>query len=231
MISEIPFFNPVQDIAPSADFTVQGLKVPRQPHRYSGRTAMLANENVHEPKPPEDHDSPLAFSMEGYEGQPPAPFISRYWWPGWNSVQALNKFQQEVGGPLRGGDPGKRLIEPEKTDHAFFFNNVPEAFKPGDTVWLLSPLYQIFGSEELSILSPGIAERTSYSYLAMNPGDALRINARNNDLVAVLVRDAKYEFKVKVDPTVPVGIAGFSSGSALSQMSDLVLLSRIIKAP
>ena len=163
MISAIPFFSPVQDIAPSADFTVQGLKIPRQPHRYSGRTAMLANENVHEPKPPEDHDSPLAFSMEGYEGQPPAPFISRFWWPGWNSVQALNKFQQEVGGPLRGGDPGKRLIEPGRTDHASFFNDVPEAFTPGDNEWLLVPLYQIFGSEELSILSPGIAERTSSS--------------------------------------------------------------------
>jgi len=231
MISEIPFFNPVQDIAPSADFTVQGLNVPRQPHRYSGRTAMLANENVHEPKPPEDHDSPLAFSMEGYEGQPPAPFISRYWWPGWNSVQALNKFQQEVGGPLRGGDPGKRLIEPGRTGHASFFNDVPEAFTPGDNELLLAPLYQIFGSEELSILSPGIAERISYSYLAMNPGDALRINARNNDLVAVLVRDAKYVFKVKMDPTVPAGIGGFSSGLALLQGSESVVLSRIIKAP
>jgi NADH-quinone oxidoreductase subunit G len=227
----IPFFGPVQDIAPSADFTIQGLKIPRQPHRYSGRTAMLANKNVHEPKPPEDRDSPLAFSMEGYEGQPPAPFISRFWWPGWNSVQALNKFQQEVGGPLRGGDPGKRLIEPGRTDHASFFNDVPEAFTPRDNEWLLAPLHQIFGSEELSILSPGIAERISYSYLAMNPGDAIRIEVQNDDLVAVLVRDTKYVFKVKVDPTVPVGIAGFSSGPALSQGSDSALLSRIIKAP
>ena len=50
--------------------------------------------------------------MEGYQGQPPAPLIPRFWAPGWNSVQALNKFQEEVGGPLRGGDPGRRLIEP-----------------------------------------------------------------------------------------------------------------------
>jgi NADH-quinone oxidoreductase subunit G len=108
---------------------------------------------------------------------------------------------------------------------------MPEAFTPGDNEWLLAPLHQIFGSEELSILSPGIAELKSHSFLAMNPGDALRINAQNDDLVAVLVRDAKYVFKVKVDPTIPVGIAGFSSGSALSQGSDSVLLSRIIKAP
>ena len=36
-------------------------KVAREPNRYSGRTAMLANISVHEPKPPEDPDSALRF--------------------------------------------------------------------------------------------------------------------------------------------------------------------------
>ena len=48
------------------------------------------------------------------QGQPPPALIPRFWAPGWNSVQALNKFQDEVGGPLRGGDPGRRLIEPAR---------------------------------------------------------------------------------------------------------------------
>ncbi len=47
LINEIaetfPVFAPIKDIAPSADFRISGQKVPRQPHRYSGRTAMLAN--------------------------------------------------------------------------------------------------------------------------------------------------------------------------------------------
>ena len=33
--------------------------------------------------------------------------MSRLWAPGWNSVQAITKFQEEIGGPLRGGDPGR----------------------------------------------------------------------------------------------------------------------------
>ncbi len=78
---------------------------------------MLADVSVHEPKPPADPDTPLAFSMEGYQDQPPAPLISRYWSPGWNSVQALNKFQQEVGGPLKSGDPGKTF---DRTGHPPF---------------------------------------------------------------------------------------------------------------
>ena len=112
MVSSLPVFTPVLDIATTADFRISGQKIPRQAHRYSGRTSMLADISVQEPKPTEDADSPLAFSMEGYEGQPPAPLIPRYWSPGWNSGQALNKYQEEIGGELKDGDTGIRLIEP-----------------------------------------------------------------------------------------------------------------------
>ncbi len=157
MTAALPVFKPIQDIAPNADFRISGQKVPRQPHRYSGRTAMLANISVHEPKPDEDSDTPLSFSMEGYEGLPPAPLIPRYWSPGWNSVQALNKFQQEVGGPLKSDDPGKRLIEPKQDARPKYFSNIPPPanLKPGDASL---PAYSIFGSEELSSYAPAVAE-------------------------------------------------------------------------
>jgi NADH-quinone oxidoreductase subunit G len=120
---------------------------------------MLANISVHEPKPAEDLDTPLSFSMEGYEGQPPAPLTSRYWSPGWNSVSALNKFQQEVGGPLKGGDPGKRLIEPTKDAKPSYYPNVPLKPMPGQEQ--APPQYDIFTSEELSAQSPAIIERAN----------------------------------------------------------------------
>jgi NADH-quinone oxidoreductase subunit G len=157
MTSTLPMFGPIKDIAPDASFRINNMKFPRQPHRYSGRTAMLANINLHEPKPPEDMESPLSFSMEGHEGQPPSPLISSYWSPGWNSVQALNKFQQEVGGPLAGGDPGKRLLEPKPDAKPIYFTNIPapSGLKPDDASL---PTYSIFGSEELSSYSPAVIE-------------------------------------------------------------------------
>ena len=82
---------------------------------------MHANVSVQEPEQPDDPDTPLAFSMEGYPGNPPPSLIPRFWAPGWNSVQALNKFQDEVGGPLRGGDPGERLIEPTQGKKLAYF--------------------------------------------------------------------------------------------------------------
>ncbi len=205
----IPVFKPILDIAPPADFRISGQKVPRQPHRYSGRTAMLANISVHEPKPPEDRGSPLSFSMEGYEGEPPAPLISRYWSPGWNSVQALNKFQQEVAGPLRGG-MGGRLIEP--AGKASYFQDIPVPFKRKDGEWLIVPLYQIFGSEELSIHSSGIAERTPRPYLALNPDDAARAGVDDGETAEISAADMKLGLPVKILPGLSRGTAGVPAG-------------------
>ncbi len=100
LIQEMPQFYGILNTAPPSDFRKEGQKIPREPYRYSGRTAMNADKNVSEPKPPEDDDSPFSFTMEGFRGEPPSSVIPFYWSPGWNSVQSINKYQIEVGGPL-----------------------------------------------------------------------------------------------------------------------------------
>ena len=57
-------FGSLDGLVPRISQFVAGLKIPRQSHRYSGRTAMIANRNVHEPKQPVDNESVMAFSME-----------------------------------------------------------------------------------------------------------------------------------------------------------------------
>ncbi|HEY8461019.1 MAG TPA: NADH-quinone oxidoreductase subunit NuoG [Blastocatellia bacterium] len=212
MAREIPDFEPILNIAPPASFRVAGEKIPRQPHRYSGRTAMTADVTVHEPKPPADPDSPLAFSMEGYEGQPPPPLITRFWSPGWNSAQAVNKFQSEVGGPLRGGDPGRRLIEPAQEAKADYFKEIPAAFQRRDDEWLVTPLYHIFGSEELSALSPGVAEMSPQPYLALNPDDAVARRVSEGEEVELILDGAVYQLRVRFRPALPRGMAGLPAG-------------------
>ncbi|XOV79595.1 MAG: NADH-quinone oxidoreductase subunit NuoG [Aestuariibacter sp.] len=73
-------------------WTAQGHKTARQSPRYSGRTALLANQTMHEPKPAQDGDSDFNFSMEGLlPGREGAmPFT---WHPGWNSNQSSHKFK------------------------------------------------------------------------------------------------------------------------------------------
>jgi NADH-quinone oxidoreductase subunit G len=219
LVTQEPLFAPVLEIAPPEDYRIVDQKVPRQPHRYSGRTSMHADLNVSEPKPPDDPDAPLAFSMEGYKGKPPPSLIPRYWSPGWNSVQALNKFQEEVGGLLIGGSPGRRLIGPSQDAAVPYFRDFPGMFIPREHEYLAIPLYHIFGSEELSSLSPPINERSPEPYLALNPtvaeqlgvgeGEAVRIDllGRSLHLPARLV-DSLPENTVGL----PVGLPGIPAG-------------------
>ncbi|BCQ70041.1 NADH-quinone oxidoreductase [Pseudomonas sp. Eqa60] len=125
-----PQLASIVDAAPSAAFRIKGLKLAREPLRYSGRTAMRANQSVHEPRTSQDPDTAFAYSMEGYSGSAePRSQVPFAWSPGWNSPQAWNKFQDEVGGHLRAGDPGTRLIETQG-DRLNWFASVPRAFSP-----------------------------------------------------------------------------------------------------
>ena len=228
LVSVLPVFAPILKIAPPANFHIVGQKIPRQAHRYSGRTAMLAQISVHEPKPAADPDSPLSFSMEGHEGQPPSSLIPRFWAPGWNSIQSLNKFQDEVGGSLHGGDPGQRLVEPAP-GRPKFFDEVPHAFARRKDDWLIVPLYHIFGSEELSVLAAGIAERAPHVYIAINDEDAVRLAVNDGDQVELNLRGNTYSVPVRSRPAVPKGVAGLPVGLRESPILDLPEWGRIAR--
>ncbi|GEO05178.1 NADH-quinone oxidoreductase subunit G [Adhaeribacter aerolatus] len=204
-------FKGLEAVAPPAGFRIAGQKIPRESHRYSGRTAMLANHNVSEPKPPEDPDAPLSFTMEGYRGQPPSSIIPFFWSPGWNSMQSVHKYQEEVGGHLRHGDPGVRLInQPGASFH--YYAEVPEDFKPLHHHLFLVPLYHIFGSEELSIISPGIAERAPDPYVAICTEDARAFQLEAGKVLEFAVNKQIFRLPVKINDDITKGTAGLPLG-------------------
>ena len=218
----LPQLAAVTRAAPSASYRMAGAKVPREPHRYSGRTSMLANISVHEPKPPDDPDSPLSFSMEGNPDQPPSALLPFFWTPGWNSIQAVNKFQAEIGGPLRQGDPGVRFIERNGTEFSFF-EQMPPAFETREDERLLVPIYHIFGSEELSRSAPAIAELSPEPYVALNPEDASSFGKE--------VELFGQRLPVKTAADLPKGLAGVPAGVTPFAGLDLPVWSRISALP
>lgn len=207
-----PTLAKITEAAPSSKFRMTNEKVPRSPHRYSGRTAMLANINVSEPKPPEDPDSALAFSMEGAPTQPPSSLTPFFWSPGWNSIQSVNKFQSEINGALRGGDPGVRLIEPPQTGSALYFSAPQRPFEARPDEWLLVPLYHVFGSEELSSQAPAVAQLAPKPYVAISAADAERLQLREGSQVEVNVGGTARKLPVVVQAGLPKGVAGIPAG-------------------
>ena len=215
LAAEDAAFEGITRAAPPASYRVAGSRVSSAPHRYSGRTAMFADRTVHEPPPPRSSDEPFTHSMEGYYGPLPAALYPFYWTPEWNSVQALNKFQEEIGGPMRGGDAGVRLLTPAQADEDRssahdYFADIPAAFRRERDKWLLVPHHRVFGSEELSALSPAVAERIGCPTVALNPEDAAALGASDGALIEVVLDDTRLTLPLETRPALPPGVAAVS---------------------
>ena len=218
-----PQLAAIGDAAPSAAFRVSGERVASAPARESGRTSEHADRSVFEPPPPPQPDAPYTGSMEGYYGVMPGALYPFYWAPSWNSVQSLNKFQQEVGGPLRGGNPGVRLIEPPDGTRSAseardgcgedsHDRDIPHPFEPREGLWLVVPQYHVFGSEELSALAPAIAERIAGPTLALHPEDAAVLGVRSQEPLELVLDGATHRALAQLHPELPRGVAALSAG-------------------
>jgi NADH-quinone oxidoreductase subunit G len=212
LVATFPELQTVKSIAPSADFREDAQKIPRETQRFSGRTSMHADKNVSEPRPPTDADSAMSYTMEGYVGVPPPALTPFYWSPGWNSVQAINKYQIEVGGALHGGNPGKRLFEPTEDSDVAYFEIMPTSLLPKADEYIVLPLYHIFGSDELSAQSPAMAERVPQAYIAMNDADALTAGIAAGAILEIKLNGKISWLPVNLNLGLPEGFAGLPKG-------------------
>ncbi|ASV38018.1 NADH-quinone oxidoreductase subunit G [Pseudomonas sp. NS1(2017)] len=204
----------IVDAAPSAAFRIKGMKLAREPLRYSGRTAMRANISVHEPRTPQDNDTAFAFSMEGYSGSAePRQQVPFAWSPGWNSPQAWNKFQDEVGGHIRAGDPGTRLIE-STGDSLNWFSAVPRPFNPAQGTWQVVPFFHLFGSEENSSKAAPVQERIPAAYVSLAKSEADRLGVNDGALLSLNVAGQTLRLPLRINDELGAGLVALPKGFA-----------------
>lgn len=204
----------IVDAAPSASFRIKGLKLAREPLRYSGRTAMRADISVHEPRTPQDKDTAFAFSMEGYSGSAePRQQVPFAWSPGWNSPQAWNKFQDEVGGHIRAGDPGTRLIE-STGDSLNWFAAVPRAFNPAPGTWQAVPFFHLFGSDENSSKAAPVQERIPAAYVALAKSEADRLGVNDGAMLSLNVAGQTLRLPLRINEELGAGLVALPAGIA-----------------
>ncbi|QMS78158.1 NADH-quinone oxidoreductase subunit NuoG [Aeromonas veronii] len=224
-----PLLATMLEAAPNAGLRIRGMRLAREPHRYSGRTSMLADQNVSEPRVAQDPDSPFNFSMEGYAGaRQPLPQVPFAWAPGWNSPSAWNKFQDEVGGKLRAGDPGRRLLEAtdpqaEGKELLGWFTTIPAPFKAAEALQVVN-YAQLFGGEELSARSPVIQARMNEPELVLNPLDAQRLALHGGNQVSFSWGGNHWQLRLRLSEQLSAGLVGLPLGvnglpTALQQAS------------
>jgi len=198
-----------QTAAPSINWRgVAGERIARAPHREAGRTAKDADRTVFEPPPPEDENSPFAFTMEGVQTEPPPALLPRYWLPGWNSVQARDRYQIEAAEP-KFQAPGVRLLEPG--GGRAYTPAPPEPPLAEGEIWVV-PRAAIFGSEELSRLAPGIAELTPSPAVVLHPEEAHARGLAEGDVTIVILDGDRYLLEAHLDDGVARGSAIVPAG-------------------
>ncbi|WP_379543896.1 NADH-quinone oxidoreductase subunit NuoG [Psychrobacter sp. R86515] len=207
----------IKGAAPDADYRITGLKIARQPRRYSGRTAMRAPISVHEPMQPKDLDTGLTFSMEGYSGkETPSSMIPFANAAGWNSPQAWNKYQDKVGGHLKNGDPGVRLFDQlarlETRQYV-----APEAMSATTTDMQqgqakLVPIYNIYASSMMASRSPIVAEQLPVAAWRIGMDDAKDWNIAAGDYLAIEIDKQQITLPVQLVGYLAEGCIGYPVG-------------------
>ncbi|HIG66618.1 MAG TPA: NADH-quinone oxidoreductase subunit NuoG [Porticoccaceae bacterium] len=205
-----PLFSGLLDVAPLNSFRDRGSKIPRQTHRYSGRTAMNSGVSVHEPQQPKDHESPLSYSMEGLNRDQPSSLMPFVWSPGWNSNQSLQKFQSEVDGPLKGGPSGVRLIS-SSLQGADISRQIDKVTLKAHQ-WHLVPMQQIHGSDELSAHTDEIAELAGRGFIAIGQKVAEKLAVTEGDGLLVKQGEIECSLEVRILSRVAKNCIGYSVG-------------------
>ena len=217
LIATHPKLAAIKGAAPEADYRITGLKIARQPRRYSGRTAMRAPISVHEPMQPKDLDTGLTFSMEGYSGkETPSSMIPFANAAGWNSPQAWNKYQDKVGGHLKNGDPGVRLFDQlERLATRQYV--APEAMSSNTTDLQqgqakLVPIHNIYASSMMASRSPIVAEQLPVATWRIGIDDAKDWNIAAGDYLAIEIDKQQITLPVQLVGYLAEGCIGYPVG-------------------
>lgn len=197
----------VADAAPDADSMMADGQVTRAPRPYSGRTADDRAGQFADAAPPIDPDSPLTFGIKGARGTVvPPPLITSYKTSGQHSANNVTRFVEEIGGPLRGGDPGAMLLKAGEM-------SLPDAATPAPVEGeglLLIPLHDAFTGFDLSRASVLLIARRPGPRVLLHPDDAAMQRLAAG--AAVLIDGQPCTATVALDASLPRGCVAVSAG-------------------
>ncbi len=139
------------------------------------------------------------------------------WAAGWNSPQAWNKYQDKVGGALKGGDVGVRLFDVlarHDVDYSIGVSDVQDT-KPSSIFEgraSLVPLYQLFDSSELAYRSEVVAKQMTAQAWYIAKEDAEKWLVKAGDKLAISQGDVEVVLPVVLVDYLAQGCIGYVVG-------------------
>jgi NADH-quinone oxidoreductase subunit G len=210
----------VATVAPMANFEAAHGQVTRTPRPRAGLTADDRAGRLAEAIAPVDPDSPLSWGLEGTRGDAvPPTMLTAYTVPGLHSANAVTRFQEEINGPLRGGDPGALLIVPGQHGVApstvWHLPSAPIPESTGDGLWLVG-LDDAFTGTETSRASPLLAARAPAPRLLLHPADAARLGLVPGDRVTL--DGERIDAPLTHEPGLARGVVAASLGTLVPRV-------------
>ncbi|WP_367670659.1 NADH-quinone oxidoreductase subunit NuoG [Sodalis-like secondary symbiont of Drepanosiphum platanoidis] len=210
--SNIKNLKKLKNVSLSSNILFNGQKLSRSPNRYSGISSMYSTYNINEPKTSQDKDTIFSFSPDINNSpeiiRKEIPFA---WYPGWNSNQSWNKFQKEIGGHLKHGDPGLILFK-NKNIKLNWFNKTPIKFFYKKNQYNIISFWSLFGNDETSRYSSTIQKVMIKSYVYINKNDFSWMKLKKNSLLSFYCLGEKIYLPIKFNKKINIGHIGLSIG-------------------
>ncbi|QJC29661.1 NADH-quinone oxidoreductase subunit NuoG [Enterobacteriaceae endosymbiont of Plateumaris pusilla] len=211
---KIPILNGISQVAPKANYKIFDRKFARSPIRYSGRTSMLSNINIHEQKQLEDKDTIFNFSMEGnYDSNIQCSYLPFLWYPGWNSLQSLNKFQKEIGVSSKYGPTGIKILKKKNKSFNIFKYIIPKSLNVKK--FTIVPYYSLFYSDSLVQKSQLIKKFFNRQYIILNNLDAIDLGVKKNfsdSIIEIFYLNNKIHLPLRISKNLHQGLIGLPLG-------------------
>lgn len=213
--NEYKIFELLSEFSINVFSNIKNQKVARSPHRFSGRTALYADIDIHELKQPEDNDTHFSFSMEGLQ-QPQhfSDYIPYAWAPGWNSLQASNKYLQMSSNKQKFSNYGLLLFSNDyKKSLPFYSITLSNNYYKKEKFYVV-PHYCLFVTEELAQYSPLIKENTICSIVFMNKNEAHNMSLLFGSIVKCKFSDITLILEVRLSTKLQKGQIGLPIGKS-----------------
>jgi NADH-quinone oxidoreductase subunit G len=230
LLDEMASSEIVLDSLPSLYATdTNEIKLARQTIRATGRAAVNAVKEVREKQPQQDTDSPYQYSPEGAANLPDQP-PAYLWHPNWNSNESLNRFQEEINGPIRGSNPGILLFEQASLEpseltmqpESLLQDTSPKIAK--NKLQLLAD-HNIFADEELSGYVDAIQKRAPQATVKMNRQQISKLRCEGADKLIIKTSIGSCILPLMIDDSVPDG-AALIPANLLQQLGTVAQLER-----
>jgi NADH-quinone oxidoreductase subunit G len=111
---------------------------------------------------------------------------------------------------MKGGDSGIKLIKQTKSPAVLYFKPEKQSNVLQKGEWLIAPVFQIFGSEELSSAASTLAKRIPEPFVYLNTNDSVDLDVKTGEFIRLEIDAVQLKIKVIIEESIGKGIAGCS---------------------